>query len=119
METEGDRLRLLREALGLTQASLCRETKIATSNWAVLENDQRPLTLHIARILHRHYGVTFDYLFLGIRSGLPVKLNSSMVEVEENRSRGSLSDNGKLGGTSLAEARTVGSKKKPRQHRQQ
>ena len=70
----GERLRLTREALGLSQAELCRRTGITPAAWNNAETGDNRLGIDNALSLCRATGVTLDWLFQGHRGGLPQKL---------------------------------------------
>ena len=75
-EAVAQRLREFRESLGKNQAQLCRETGFSTAQWAQYETaaNGRRISLEGALTLNKHYGVTLDFIFLGDRSGLPVRI---------------------------------------------
>jgi transcriptional regulator with XRE-family HTH domain len=70
----GDRLRFTREALGLSQAELCRRTGIGPAAWNNSETGDNRIGIDNAILLCRATGVTLDWIFLGHRGGLPQKL---------------------------------------------
>jgi transcriptional regulator with XRE-family HTH domain len=75
----GERLRVTREALGLSQAELCRRTGIRPAAWNNAETGDNRIGIDGATALCKTTGVTLDWIFLGHRGGLPQKL---AVEIE-------------------------------------
>jgi transcriptional regulator with XRE-family HTH domain len=86
----GLRLTVLREALNMKQADMCRATGFATSQWAQHENGTRRLSLDAALKLHDLFGATLDYLFLGDMNGLPVRLAAAMLERPDAKAAGAI-----------------------------
>lgn len=76
------RLRLTREALGLSQASLCRATGIPTNTWNNAETADNRLGLDEAIKLCRYAGVTLDWIYRGIRTHLPQVIAEEIVRRE-------------------------------------
>jgi len=70
----GERLRLTREALGLSQAELCRRVGISPAAWNNAETGDNRLGVDNAMELCKATGVTLDWIYLGHRAGLPQKL---------------------------------------------
>ena len=68
------RLLLLREAMGLSGADLCRMTGFAPNRWSQYESGDRRITLDAATVLCEKFGVTLDWIYRGDESGLPVRL---------------------------------------------
>jgi transcriptional regulator with XRE-family HTH domain len=75
----GQRLRLTREALGLSQAELCRRVGISPAAWNNAETGDNRIGIDNAMLLCRTVGVTLDWIYQGHRGGLPQKL---AVEIE-------------------------------------
>lgn len=73
-----NRLKIFRESLGVSQAELCRQTGFSSAQWAQYETAKRRISLEAALLLNRTYGVTLDYIFLGDRSGLPMRIASKL-----------------------------------------
>ncbi len=61
----GARLRLLREAAGLTAAELCRTLGINRGTYSNFEHGRRSAPEHIKVRLADYYGTTLDHLILG------------------------------------------------------
>ena len=68
------RLRLTREALGLSQAEICRQTGIGTSSWNNAETGDARLGYENAIKVCKRYGVTLEWLIRGDMYGLPGEL---------------------------------------------
>ena len=69
-----ERLRLTREALGLSQAELCRRVGFSPAAWNNAETGDNRIGIDNAIELCKATGVTLDWIFLGHRGGLPQKL---------------------------------------------
>jgi transcriptional regulator with XRE-family HTH domain len=82
-----DRLRLTREALRLKQAALCRITGISTSAWNNAETGDARIGLDNAILLCQATGVTLDWVFRGIRAGLPHPIAERISELERAAER--------------------------------
>lgn len=67
----GERLGLMRIALGLKQNQLCNRTGIDTSSWSRFEKGQRPFLPDDAKILYDVYGVDANFIYFGREDGLP------------------------------------------------
>ena len=81
----GDRLRLTREALGLSQAELCRRTRISPAAWNNAETGDNRLGIDNAMELCKATGVTLDWIFMGHRGGLPQKLAVDIERLMKRR----------------------------------
>jgi DNA-binding XRE family transcriptional regulator len=75
----GERLRVTREALGLSQAELCRRLGISPAAWNNAETGDNRIGIDNAMLLCKAIGVTLDWIYMGHRGGLPQKL---AVEIE-------------------------------------
>lgn len=77
------RLKMMREAIKLSQAQLCREIGVAQNRWNQYETGERRITLDVALRLKRRFGVTRDWIYDGDISGMPhglaVKLTGAPV----------------------------------------
>ena len=68
----GKRLRLIREALKLSQAALCRLAEISPQAWNNAETGDNLLTIPSAVKLCRITGVTLDWIYRGqVRPEVP------------------------------------------------
>ena len=68
-ERVGDRVRTLRERLGMTQAVLAKRLGIAPSRLSHYETGRRPLPVDVAIDLARLGKVSLDQLYGGRRRG--------------------------------------------------
>lgn len=70
----GKRLEATREALGLSQAEICRQTGIKAQAWNNAETGDNRLTVVNALKLCRRYGLTTDWLYRGDARQLAAEL---------------------------------------------
>ena len=77
-----ERLRITREALKLSQAEICRQTKIHASAWNNAETGDNRLVYDNALKLCRRYGLTLDWLMRGDIRQIPAELAKKIAEVE-------------------------------------
>ena len=75
----GRRLAATREALGITQAELCRQLRVDPPRWNQYELGKRRITIEVALELRLAYGVTLDWIYVGDSSGLPPRLHKRIV----------------------------------------
>jgi transcriptional regulator with XRE-family HTH domain len=76
------RLRLIRLALRLKQVAICDLTGISTASWNNAETGDNRLGVDQAIALCQATGVTLDYVFRGVRGGLPQSINERISELE-------------------------------------
>ena len=74
IEAVAERLGLLRKALGLSSAELCRQIGMLPSAWSMFESGQRRFTLEAAMVLRKKYGASVDWIFFGDEACLPKRL---------------------------------------------
>ena len=74
----GERMRLLREALGMIPAEISQRLDIPPTYWSRFERGERQLTDTVAAALVERYGVTLDFLILGKWDKLPADLADRM-----------------------------------------
>jgi transcriptional regulator with XRE-family HTH domain len=77
------RLTVTREALGLTQAALCRLTGIPTNAWNNAETDDNRISVDNAIRLSVATGVSLDWIYRGVRVSLPEKILEYVVKKEQ------------------------------------
>jgi transcriptional regulator with XRE-family HTH domain len=70
----GKRLSAMRQALGLSQAELCRAIGVSANRWNQYEKGERKITVEIAIKLQRKFGITLDWVYLGDPNMLPAIL---------------------------------------------
>lgn len=68
------RLKILREALDLNQASWCRLIGVETNTWNNYERGRRRISVDEARRVRTSTGATLDYIYEGDAGALPVQL---------------------------------------------
>ncbi len=74
----GKRLVAMHNALGITQADVCRAIDLTSGRYNQYVTGKRLLTLDVAVRLVAAYGVTLDWLFLGDVSALPVRIHQKL-----------------------------------------
>lgn len=84
----GNRLVLTREALGKTQAEMCRIMGIPPNRWNNAETgDNYPSLADLVRFC-QVTGATTDWIQRGIRSGLPASLLEALARLENGLAGG-------------------------------
>ena len=73
-EMVAERLRLLREALGLDQAEMCRRTGIGVSAWNNAETGDNRIGISNAIKVRQTFGVGLDCIFMGDQRALPSEM---------------------------------------------
>jgi transcriptional regulator with XRE-family HTH domain len=73
-EKIGERLHNLRTALDMNQARVAESLGITQSAWSQYESGTRKITIEVAGVLAVRFGVTFDWIYRGDPSGLPMGL---------------------------------------------
>lgn len=74
VEDVAERLRTTREAMGWTQAELCRRTGISLQTWNNAETGDNRISVDQAIKLCRSTGVSLDWIYRGIRVLLPAMI---------------------------------------------
>ena len=71
------RLEMTRNALGVTDAELCRETGIKPNAWSqfLSPKNKRRITVDAAFLLKDRYGVTLEWIYDGDLASLPGRLS--------------------------------------------
>lgn len=77
-EEEGKRLKLLREALGLSQVALCAMTGITPSAWNNAETGDNRIGLNNALKLCQTFGASLDWIYRAKMDGLSASLISAI-----------------------------------------
>jgi transcriptional regulator with XRE-family HTH domain len=78
----GERLRLLREALGLKPSEMADRLGIERTYWSRFEGGKRPITNDVAALLVERFGVTLDFILLGRKDKLPLDLAGTIDRIE-------------------------------------
>ena len=73
-ELVGERLRVLREALDLSAAELCRRAGIEQNTYNNSETGDNRISVPNAVRIARVTGVSLDFIYQGIRETLPAKI---------------------------------------------
>lgn len=75
-----NRLELTRDALGVSDAELCRQTGIAANSWSqfLSPNTKRRITLDAAYKLKDRYGVTLEWIYDGDLASLPGRISAKL-----------------------------------------
>lgn len=84
----GARLRMAREAIGLHQAAMARGLGIGRDKLNGYERGRFFPDPVIVHHMWRLYGITADWLYLGLLAGLPHSLAARLDAVEEASSQG-------------------------------
>src|SRR5690348_15380276 len=84
-EMVAERLTLLREALELSQAEICRRTGIGTSQWNNAETADNRLSVDNAAKLRQTFGIGHDYTFAGDFRALPEELATKIGRLMASR----------------------------------
>ena len=80
-EMIGERLKLLREAFGFTEAKAwCDHIGIATNAWNHFERGRRPITVKDALKVATKTGVTLDWIYRGLEETLPVRVQKALTD---------------------------------------
>lgn len=83
----GERLALVREALGLRAIDICRELNVGENTYSQWESGRSRPNLDDAIRFCRRYGVTLDWLFLGDISGVNFSLAQNILAASARRGR--------------------------------
>lgn len=75
----GERLRLIRQAMGMSQAELCRTLNILPQTWNNFEKGVNRIKPPDAFKVRKLTGATSDYIYFGDTRGMPFDL---MQEIE-------------------------------------
>lgn len=78
VEDVAERLRLTREAMGWTQAELCRRAGISPQTWNNAETGDNRISVDEAIKLCRTTGVSLDWIYRGTRVLLPAIIAEAM-----------------------------------------
>ena len=81
----GRRLKVTRLALKLTQARLCRLADVNPQAWNNSETGKARLGLDSAIRLCEQTGLTLDWIYRGIKVGLPLEIAEAIAREEAKR----------------------------------
>lgn len=65
------RLKITREALGVSPAQVCKQLRIGASAWSMYESGERRITVQVAIKFCTEYGLTLDWIYRADPSRLP------------------------------------------------
>lgn len=82
----GDRLRLVREALGMSQVDFAARAGIAANTYNQIERGVRLPSVESSIALCEAHDLTLDWIFRGDVSGLKVRLADSIKAMRKLRS---------------------------------
>ncbi len=75
------RIKMSREALGLSAAELCRQIDCKPNRWSQYEAGDRKITLEVANALCDEFGLSLDWIYRGNPAQLPHALRLKMRQV--------------------------------------
>ena len=78
IKTLAGRLKITREALGISAADLCKRIKIKPNRWSQYENGERRITLPVAEKLCEEFGLSLDWIYRANPAQLPNSLRLKM-----------------------------------------
>lgn len=86
MEAIGERLRLLRTALGFTQEQYAERHGVESQQaWANYERGERPLDYRIAISVAQKDHASLDWIYRGLTAMIPIGLNEKLSEAKPTR----------------------------------
>ena len=85
-EKIGERLHLQRSLHNLTQEKVAEAINVTTKYYGLVERGERALSLSVADQLCQLYGVTYDYLYLGLERTHPSCLSEESSQEPTARS---------------------------------
>lgn len=77
----GFRLKLLREALDMSPSEMADMLGIERTYWSRFEKGRQGLSDSVAALLVVRFGVTLDWLILGVWGGMPLDLTEKIRSV--------------------------------------
>src|SRR5262249_39286611 len=78
LKSLGNRLKMTREALGLSAADLCKRIRIKPNRWSQYESGERRITVDIADRLCDEFDLSLDWIYRGNPAQLPHALRLKM-----------------------------------------
>lgn len=82
-----ERLRMVREAMGMTSGDFARQAGISVSGYSQYETAERRCSLEAGIRLAHRYGLTLDWIFMGDHTSLSASLVDAMNATRVHRSR--------------------------------
>ena len=79
------RLRILRESRGQNQTEFCKSVGLTKAAWNNYETGDRRLSLEAALTLCDETGVTLDWIYRGVKYGLPSALATAIHDIETGK----------------------------------
>ena len=81
------RLKRTRQAFGLSQAKWCQLVGITPSAWNNYEYGTNRISIDQALKICRATGISLDWIYRGLRAGLPYELACKLLAAEEVKKR--------------------------------
>lgn len=78
VQASGERLKKVRQALGLTQVDLCEKLDVKQNAYSAWENGKLLMDPFVASILSTKFGVTLDYIYNGVEKDLPEEIRKKI-----------------------------------------
>lgn len=78
----GRRLRLTRKALDIDRVEMAQKLEVSRQRWFNYESGRRPFDMIVAIDLCNSEQLTLEWLFRGIKSGLPSNLRQKISKAE-------------------------------------
>ena len=82
-----ERLIATRQAMGLHQAAFCRLIGVSPQAWSNYESGRNRINHDQALKLCKATGVSLDWIYRGLTSGLPVNLAMALQALRDNQKR--------------------------------
>lgn len=79
------RLRIVRQALGVTSGDFARSIGVDPSSYSKIEAGAKPLKMEMGFAVAETYGVTMDYLYRGLESDLPAKIAAHLRQTRKGQ----------------------------------
>lgn len=78
LKSLGNRLKMTREALGISQADLCKRIKVKPNRWSQYEGGERRITIDVANALCDEFKLSLDWIYRADPAQLPHALRLKM-----------------------------------------
>lgn len=73
-----NRLKLTREAIGVSPAEVCKRLKVGASAWSMYESGERRITIPVAIKFCSEYGLTLDWIYRADPTRLPYEVRTKL-----------------------------------------